>query len=170
VKKPVCLVVFVAILLIGAPGFAQTRGCEFDDGFKEFDFWIGNWKVFDNSSDELAGTNLIQKQEAGCLVLEKWKSTTNITGTSLNYYNPVTKQWRQLWVSEGAYSIDIVGGLEDGSMRLTGKIYDFASGENQFRGTWTPAGDGSVRQFFEQFNNGTQQWEVWFDGRYVKSD
>jgi len=24
-----------------------------------------------------------------------------------------------------------------------------------------------VRQFFEQYNNETEKWDVWFDGRYV---
>jgi len=168
--RSACGFVFLIAIFSAAPGLAQQSGCDFDISFNAFDFWLGNWKVFDNETGELAGTNSIQKLEAGCLVLEKWTSAAGGTGTSVNYYNPVTKQWRQLWVSAGRYSIDIVGGLQDGSMQLTGSIYNFGGGEDRFRGTWTPAEDGSVRQFFEQFNAGTQEWDVWFDGRYVRSD
>jgi len=162
----------VWMLVIFAPtaSYAQNSGCDFDTGFAAFDFWLGEWTVFDSVADRLAGTNSIQKQEQGCLVMEKWTSVNGGTGTSLNYYNPLTQEWRQLWVSAGRYSIDIVGGLQDESMQLLGNIYYFTGEVNQFRGTWTPAEDGSVRQFFEQFNAETGEWDVWFDGRYVRAD
>jgi hypothetical protein len=71
-------------------------------------------------------------------------------------------------VSAGEYAIDIAGGLVDGSVVLLGEIYNYGSNETfDFRGTWTPNNDGSVRQFFEQYNDETEMWDPWFDGRYV---
>lgn len=90
------------------------------------------------------------------------------TGTSLSYYNPVNEEWRQLWVSAGRYSIDIVGGIEGESTVLSGNIYNFSGGTAKIRGTWTPDSDDSVRQFFEQYNDETKNWDTWFDGRYVR--
>jgi len=88
---------------------------------------------------------------------------------SLNYYNPVRNEWRQLWVSAGEYSIDYSGGLVDGAMVMVGELYNYGSDEAfDFRGSWSENGDGSVRQFFEQYNDETGIWEVWFDGRYVR--
>ncbi len=53
-------------------------------------------------------------------------------------------------------------------MVLLGEIYNYGSNETfEFRGTWTPNRDGSVRQFFEQYNDETEVWDSWFDGRYV---
>jgi hypothetical protein len=100
--------------------------------------------------------------------METWAGAGGSSGISINYYNPVRDEWRQLWVSAGEYAIDIVGGLVDGSMVLVGEIYNYASNETyDFRGSWTPNDNGSVRQFFEQYNDETEIWDPWFDGLYV---
>lgn len=162
--------VFMAMHMFILPDLvsAQQVGCDFDAGFAAFDFWVGEWSVYDNVSGNLAGSNSIRKLEQGCLLQENWTSAAGSTGMSVNYYNPVTSEWRQLWVSAGRYSIDIVGGLDNGSMVLVGHVYYFTGSAVPFRGAWTPAEDGSVRQFFEQFNAETGAWDVWFDGNYVK--
>lgn len=150
--------------------FAQQGGCEGPPGFSDFDFWIGSWDVTDFVTGRVAGSNRIEKIEAGCVVMEHWTGAAGGTGTSLNYLNPVTGQWRQLWVSAGRYAIDIAGGIESGAMVLTGQIFTYPDNSAvDFRGTWTPQEDGSVRQFFEQYNAGTDNWDTWFDGRYVRS-
>ncbi|PCJ23428.1 MAG: hypothetical protein COA96_11805 [SAR86 cluster bacterium] len=148
--------------------YAQQTGCEGEADFEAFNFWLGEWDVTDITTGKLAGSNVIKQMEGGCMLLESWTSGSGGTGTSVNYYNPVRKEWRQLWISQGRYSIDIAGGIKEGSMVLTGKIYNFAGGDADFRGTWTPAEDGSVRQFFEQYNDETESWDAWFDGRYVR--
>ena len=52
------------------------------------------------------------------------------TRGSMNYYDAVENQWRQLWVA-GGYSIDYTGGLnESGSMVLTGKINYYNMGKS----------------------------------------
>ncbi|MCG8414999.1 MAG: hypothetical protein MI746_12340 [Pseudomonadales bacterium] len=148
---------------------AQQAGCQDLAGFSDFDFWVGEWEVFDNNTGNRAGENSIVKMEDGCMLMESWSGGGGATtGTSINYYNSVTREWRQVWVSGGAYAIDIVGGLRGESMVLEGSIYNFAGAVWNFRGTWTPNADGSVRQFFEQFNHDTEEWAPWFDGRYVR--
>lgn len=154
--------------LVSVPAWSQNTGCTDLPGFADFNFWIGEWEVFDNVTGNKAGENSIRPMESGCLLLESWTSINGGTGTSMNYFNPVTGEWRQLWVSAGRYSIDIVGGLRNGSMLLEGSIYNFGGAVWNFRGTWTPNEDGSVRQFFEQFNHDSEVWEPWFDGRYVR--
>ena len=163
------LAVFLLIgLLTGPIAYYQQLGCEELDGFADFAFWIGEWDVFDNATGNRAGENSIQSMEQGCMMLERWTSSNGVTGTSLNYYNPVTREWRQVWVSQGRYSIDIVGGLRGDSMVLEGSIYNFAGAVWDFRGSWTANSDGSVRQFFEQFNHDSGEWDISFDGRYVR--
>lgn len=58
-------------------------------------------------------------------------------------------------------------GIEGKSMVLVGNIFNFSGGAARFRGTWAPDADGSVRQFFELYNNETESWDVGLDGRYV---
>ena len=162
---------YLAFLLVLTPiCHGQQIGCGGLNGFSDFDFWVGEWEVFDSVTGEKLGEDIIQKIESGCLLLEHWKSVSGGTGTSLNYYNPVTREWRQVWVSEGRYAIDIVGGIRSGSMVLEGSIYNFAGAVWDFRGNWTPRPDGSVRQFFEQFNHDSNDWATWFDRRYVRKD
>ena len=169
VESMVSILLCVGSLLFSSALFGQQSGCN-EPEFRAFDFWLGTWEVSDNLTGNLAGRNTITQMEGGCMLLESWQGAAGSTGTSVNYYNPVLQQWRQLWISAGRYSIDISGDLSDGSMQLVGHIYPFAGAAARFRGTWTPNPDGSVRQFFEQYNEATENWDVWFDGRYVLSE
>ncbi len=144
--------------------------CETSKNFDDFDFWVGEWNVYSNDEKrDFQGTNSITKHHKNCLIMENWTNSQGGMGSSMNYYDPVEDQWRQLWVA-GGYSIDYSGGLDEaGSMTLSGKINYYKKGESQaFRGTWTAMSDGSVRQFFEQQDPKTRKWTVWFDGIYVR--
>ncbi|NVJ99608.1 MAG: hypothetical protein HWE25_15775 [Alphaproteobacteria bacterium] len=144
--------------------------CQTDPGFRQFDFWLGDWKVTDNATGKYVGNNKITAIEGECVVLEEWTGLEGSTGKSVNYYNPVNGKWRQLWLSAGAYAIDYEGGIKDGKMVLEGTIWYYAAKkEFPFRGTWTPNEDGSVRQYFEQFDPSDNSWKAWADGTYVKS-
>lgn len=144
--------------------------CAEDPHFREFDFWLGTWKVTSRATGTLAGENVIRAIESGCAVEERWTGKGGSTGTSLNYYNPLTGRWRQVWVAAGAYSLDISGGLNDeGQMVLEGTIHYYRRGTSlPFRGTWTPNADGSVRQHFEQIDPQSGEWADWFDGLYER--
>ena len=180
--KSAIIIVLAAMLALSiatpAPGEEEAIQkkpppvCESMKSFNDFDFWLGEWNVYSNDDKrQFQGTNAITKHHKNCLIMENWTSAQDGTGNSMNYYDPVEDQWRQLWVA-GGYSIDYTGGLnESGSMVLNGEINYYASGKSQaFRGTWTPKADGSVQQFFEQQDSDSQEWTVWFDGLYVKKD
>ena len=153
-----------------APSSPPKPVCTTMDGFNDFDFWLGDWKVYSNDEARtFQGNNRISKQHQNCLIMENWTSAQGGEGSSMNYFDPVESQWRQLWVA-GGYSIDYTGGLDDsGAMVLTGKINYYRQNTSfPFRGRWTPNEDGSVRQFFEQYDPEKEVWNVWFDGLYVK--
>ena len=95
-----------------------------------------------------------------------WRSTQGTTGSSLNFYDPVTGLWRQVWVSGGTI-IDMTGGLDGESMVLEGTVTYFANAQQRpFRARWTPLEDGRVRQFMEEQRDG--DWQPWFEGFYSK--
>jgi hypothetical protein len=164
---------FIALLgLLPLALFAQPRphDCQASAAHRQFDFWIGQWEVHDGKGT-LAGNNSIQAVQKGCALREQWTSVSGGGGESLNYYDPGTGQWRQLWLDAGYSIIDIAGGLDDaGSMVLQGRIYYLGSGkEHPFRGSWTPLDDGRVRQFFQQ-QDGDGAWQTWFEGFYKRSE
>lgn len=136
--------------------------CEHAPECAQFDFWLGHWEVRDPAGN-LAGHNLITREQSDCVLTERSTAAGGGTGMSMNYYDPAAGQWRQHWVSPRVI-IDIRGGLEDGVMRLDGTIQDLPDGRRlPFRGTWTPRGDGVVRQHFEQ-GDANGAWSTWFDG------
>jgi hypothetical protein len=100
------------------------------------------------------------------VLVENWSGAQGGTGMSMNFFDPTSGHWRQLWVSSGLI-VDIAGGLKDGSMVLEGHSYYHGQDEKRpFRGTWTPQADGVVRQFFEESTDGGEAFAPWFEGFY----
>lgn len=145
--------------------------CENIAEAQQFDFWLGKWEVR-LPDGTLVGYDTIMKRDGGCTIHESWEGSGGSSGTSLTFYVPSRSQWRQVWVGSGATLIDITGGLtEDGAMHMEGTI-EYADRANviAFRGTWTQAADGRVRQKFEEFDLAGQTWNLWFDGIFRRID
>jgi hypothetical protein len=161
-----------ALALAAAPAAAQGKKPCTDPVFDDFDFWVGEWEVT-GADGKVAGTNSIRKEEYGCLLVERWTAASGITGQSYNFVDLETGKWRQVWVSAGA-TIDYSGGLnEKGAMVLEGSIgYGAGAPGNgaKFRGTWTPNADGSVTQYFQQYDGEKKVWNDWFTGTYRRRD
>lgn len=165
------MVSLLVMLLLALPGMPAVAGdaapvCR-EDGYREFDFWIGRWQVAD-AEGAVAGHNVIESRQRGCLLVETWQGTEGGTGTSINYYHPIAGTWRQVWVSPGTV-IDISGNLSDGSMVLSGTIAYRDGRSLPFRGTWTLLEDGRVRQFFEE-QQAPGRWTTWFEGFYTRME
>ncbi len=144
--------------------------CESDETFREFDFWVGEWDVHGPGGTP-AGTNSIQKEERGCVLIEKWTNTAGGTGQSINYVDKISGEWVQIWNAEGGSQINIRGGMTDEGMALVGTLHTISNGTTiPFRGLWTPLPDGRVRQFFEQSNDGGETWTTWFEGFYTRKE
>lgn len=152
---PLAALFILAALL--APAVAQQPPppyCENNPEFDQFDFWAGEWDVYSNDGKMTHfGANSVTKIARDCLVMEHWRADNGGRGYSMNFYNPLTGKWRQVWVANG-HTIDYSGGLnEDGAMVLEGTIEYYATGvSHAFRGTWTPQDDGTVIQFFEEYD------------------
>ena len=163
--------------LAGSDGFDEamhvirrnSAPCEYVERARDFDFWIGEWEVYDRDRTVKYGENTITSKDRGCYLYEQWVSATGNPGSSMNYYDPGQQRWRQHWVGAGGSIIDIYGGLVDGSMVLEGRLYSInPPSDSLFRGTWTPLPDGRVRQFFEQSKDNGKTWVPWFDGYYQR--
>lgn len=102
--KRIRFIFMLYCLFLSVPAWSQNTGCSDIPGFAGFNFWVGEWEVFDNNTGNKVGENSIQPMESGCLLLESWASIDGGTGTSMNCFNPVTGEWRQLWVSAGRYA------------------------------------------------------------------
>jgi len=134
-------------------------------GFRQFDFWAGEWDVVD-ASGKPAGRNTITIEQRGCVLVEHWTSAAGNTGMSINYYDPRARSWTQQWVGLGLL-LTMTGGLRDGAMALEGPLQYLSTGKiTRLRGTWSSLPDGRVRQHFEESFDEGRNWTEWFDGYY----
>lgn len=137
---------------------------------RQFDFWIGRWAVFTPDGKQ-AGENRIEAIDDGCALQERWRGAGGFSGTSLNHWDALTRQWRQHWVDNQGGSLELTGGWQGGSMVLTGSAphKDEPGALLLHRITWTPLPDGAVRQWWQSSLDDGKTWSTAFDGRYVRS-
>ncbi|MCF7805881.1 MAG: tetratricopeptide repeat protein [Candidatus Marinimicrobia bacterium] len=147
----------------------NARPCEYDSLYRQLDFWIGEWDVY-NPQGQMVGHNTIMKTANGCMLLENWKGTGGSNGKSMNFVHPETGQWRQQWVGGSGYIIEYTGEFSDGAMRFSGKNIQMNGTTSLSRMTLTPREDGTVHQLIEQSDDDGKTWQVWFDGTYKPVD
>ena len=143
----------------------NARPCEYDPAYRQFDFWVGDWEVF-TPQGQRAGSNRISKILQGCALQEEWTSANGSRGHSINYYDPSTENWRQLWVDDGGGIIPIEGELIDKAMVFVGSHILQDGSVRAFRERYTPLSEGRVRQLLEESVDGGVTWYTWFDGDY----
>jgi len=147
----------------GAPSIGQA--CQ-ADVHRQFDFWLGEWKVTNPSGQEV-GRNTISRVADGCALLEEWRAAGGGTGNSLNTYDPATGTWNQYWIGGGGTRLHLEGGLEDGAMVMSGHRMT-QNGEIIDRITWTPMDDGRVEQKWDQSSDDGETWTTGFRGLYER--
>ncbi|HYC85745.1 MAG TPA: hypothetical protein VEB86_11005 [Chryseosolibacter sp.] len=165
------LIVVIA-MLITLRAAAQSACPCCTDNHRQFDFWIGEWAVY-NPAGTLAGENRIEVVQDSCIIRETWTSlNSKFTGTSYNFFNTQTGKWQQLWVDNQGSHLELKGGLVGNEMILSTDAIRNTKGELQIdRITWTPLPGGMIRQRWEKSVDAGKIWTTLFDGTYKrKSD
>jgi hypothetical protein len=139
---------------------------------QQLNFWVGDWNVAPWSAppgtpNNVAGTNLVTPILENCVLLENWKGAGGGEGKSMNFFEPSTRKWRQIWVADGGSTLDYAGEFKDGAMRFEGKTM-IPNGYILQRLTFTPFGKDTVRQTFHNSLDSGRTWNVTFDARYVR--
>ena len=152
---------------LGTFGQEGTKVCPCcSEKYLEFDFWVGDWVVY--AKGKMAGFNKITKIEDGCILRENWKSVeTGYTGTSYNFYDKIDGKWKQVWVDNQGTVVELSGNYSDNKMVLESEIKIDSEGNRIInRITWFNNDDGTVRQLWEQSNDGGHDFTTTFDGLY----
>jgi hypothetical protein len=137
--------------------------------YRQFDFWVGDWKVYEVDDETLAGTNHVTLILDGCVLHENWAGVGGAVGQSFSMYDARRDVWHQTWVDGSGLLLQLDGRLEGGSMVLRGELLGRDGAIRQHRITWSPQEDGSVRQHWETSADG-ESWDTVFDGSYRKMD
>ena len=142
-------------------------------GFRQFDFWIGEWDVYSNANGKLAGTSKISLILDSCIILEEWTSAGAFkglvySGKSFNKYNPGTRQWQQTWVDNTGNSTEFLRGVaeKDKVTFYADHVLDNKGNEYMRRLTFFKLADNKVRQFGEKSTDGGKTWITEYDLEY----
>ena len=160
---------FIFLLLFSFNGFGQIDCACCTDNHKLFDFWIGDWNVYDTTGT-LIGENTIIKLEDDCILNEHWRGKGGTTGRSYNYFNNSDSTWNQLWIDNSGSDLILKGKGIDGvkmvlsSDLIPGKKIDFYRN----RITWTLNDDGTVTQLWDIMNKEGTKLNELFKGIYKK--
>ena len=134
--------------------------------YRQFDFWIGDWEVLDEAGTP-QGTNRIEQILGGCALQENWVGAEGSTGHSFNTFDKNSGRWHQTWVDGNGLLLLLDGGLEEGSMVLSGPGVSRDGDPITHRISWTPLEDGRVRQHWQACKDGGD-WNEVFDGYYTR--
>lgn len=143
--------------------------CIHNPKYKEFDFWVGEWEVF-NQQGQKVGENHIQKMMRGCLILENWKSVRGSVGTSMNYYDPASNTWKQNWVDENGQIIWYSGEVRDGAMHFEGEMIDQEGRIEMAKVVLKLLPNGNVHHLIKHSKDSGKTWYTRLDGIYVKKE
>lgn len=148
------------------PRRPPERPCNDNSAWQKLDFWVGDWDVF--VGDRKVGTNRIEKILRGCAVWENWTNVFGREGKSLFYYNPVTEEWKQVWVTDSGNMKEktLIAEIDDGGVRFQGMLPQEDGSHILDRTTLTPLDDGTVRQLIEQSRDDGHTWKTTFDAIY----
>jgi hypothetical protein len=113
---------FLVALLLGASAEAGAP-CSAPEA-KQFDFWVGEWKVrWDaTSAGDPGGTghNRIAMILDGCVIEENFSTdeAQPLVGHSVSVWSPQRRRWLQTWVDNQGSYLDFTGEFKDGKMIL----------------------------------------------------
>lgn len=133
---------------------------------KQLDFWVGEWDVQANGAT--VGTSIIEKLHDGCLIVENWIGRSGATGKSLNFYNPVLKKWRQVYVANDLTIWEMSGEYSDGAMRYEGEVISADESVKLTRVTFYDLPPRAVRHMEDNSSDGGKTWESVWDATYLK--
>jgi len=151
--------------------YTNAYPCAADPKQREFDFWIGEWDVFQNGTNQLVGHSLVQKVSGECALLENWDASRGFsTGKSLNYFDALSNSWEQDWIgSMGGAQKYLNGVYKDSAMRFT---YEAVNNGKKVTGNFIfyNLGPGKVRQYQDASEDGGRTFTVSYDFIYMRKN
>ncbi|RYY62284.1 MAG: tetratricopeptide repeat protein [Chitinophagaceae bacterium] len=142
--------------------------CSADSLHRAFDFWVGSWIVYQTGTQTEVGRSRVDNASGGCLILENWTASIGgpNEGKSMNFIDPATGAWKQVWMGSGGQLLEYVNGrYRDGAMRFEGSGRSPAGQPLQFHLSFFN-NSGDVRQLLEQSADEGRSWQTLYDFTY----
>ena len=144
----------------------NARPCKFSPAAKQLDFWVGHWDV--QVSGQSVGTNVIERLEEGCLIMENWSGRGGSTGRSMNFFNPATNKWRQTYIGNNEVIWEMSGEYKDGVMFYAGEMFPPRGAPVMVRVKFYNLSPDRVRHTQDNSTDGGTTWTNVWDATYVR--
>jgi len=159
----------VVVSLLGAATCVAAKPCDSAHGH-EFDFWAGDWTVFDVGSPAKSVAHVqVDRILDGCVLHEHYEDTDGLVGQSFSTYDEARERWQQSWVTNRGQPLILEGGRQGDGLRLDGIDHTREGRERLVRVTWKPA-LGGVRETAVRSVDGGRTWSSWFDLMFRPND
>lgn len=137
-----------------------------DPVYRRFDFWVGQWNVYDTASGQLYATSRIETVMAGCGVRENYDSPQapggSYQGTSYTGFNRNERRWHQMYLDVNGNVTWYSGDFDGADLVLTAP----GRGGSIQRMIYRPQPDGSVRQIGTVSTDQGHSWQAGYDYSY----
>ncbi len=155
------LLAALALSLAGVLRLAAAAPACSAPEYRQFDFWLGDWDVFDAGAAKPSMRIRVEKILDGCALRESYRDDSGKVGESFNIWDASRKVWHQTWVTNRGQLLVLEGALENGVMTLRA-TETTPAGPVLWRGAWTPRG-AEVRETAETSSDGGKTWKPKFD-------
>lgn len=145
----------------------QKRPCMYSAEARQFDFWLGDWDVY-NLAGQKTGTNSVYSFANGCALMENWTSALGNDGKSINYFDASTNKWYQHWMGSTGGALRYEGNFKNDAMRFEGFTIDKEGKKTLQKLTFFKLDENTVRQLAETSNDDGKTWTTTYDFKYVK--
>jgi hypothetical protein len=161
----------LALLAAASPGAAATAPksavCEAAE-YRQFDFWLGDWDVFDyDDTTKVIAHAKVERIVEGCAIHELYVQNDGLIGDSILSFDAVRQVWQQTWVTNRGSLMVIAGRFKDGAVTLEGPTHQRDGSTALQRITWRTEGSG-VRESASISKDGGKTWAPAFDVLFRK--
>jgi hypothetical protein len=135
----------------------------------QFDFWVGDWQVFDAKTNQLVAFDRVEKHSHDCIVQQNLTMVTDLyrrpgvgyrmTGIGVNRFDG--ESWLELWADNQWGAIVLRGMPAAGKAMVLTTIHP--SRNRDLRLEWDQRPDGSVRALQYVAPAGSGKWELYGD-------
>lgn len=171
--------IFTALIITACmyfPVVMQAQGPCSAPEFRQFDFWIGEWSVY-NLKGQKAGDSRITLILDSCVILEEWTSANKVksftySGKSFNKYNLQTRQWQETWVDNAGGNTEYLeGSYTNGKMVFKTKPFPVSGDTMAIRRlSFYNLGPAKVRQHAEISKDQGNTWVTEYDLEYRRKN
>jgi hypothetical protein len=135
----------------------------------QFDFWVGNWQVFDADTNALLAFDRIEKHSEGCIIQQNLSFVTDLyrrpgaryrlSGIGVNRFDG--EAWLQMWADNQWGAIIMRGSLDDKGAMVFKSI--IPSRNRDLKIVYEKRADGTVRNLEYVAPAGTEKWVKYGD-------